>query len=532
MVWVPLYLLVRVADAIGLVDQPGALPGLGGPYVRAALISSYLVAAAGLFALHVRLRREFGAVTALCTSILLFAATPLAWYAIYEPSMTHAASFGLVAFFLLGCERWRSTTPSPLSAAGLGALYSLILAIRPQDGLFGIFLLAAIGSVWNDRPALRSKLHCLAWFAAGAAPLTVLQTVLISVMMSRQPFRLVGDTGYLHFFDSRWLDALFSSRHGFFSWTPTAYVAALGVVFYAARDRVWALSALAVLAAMSWVNGSADDWWGGWAFGGRRFTSTLVALAPGLALTIDWARRRPMVAVAPILAAALGWNILLILQYHHERIPRDQAVSFSSLTRQQVDLALEHMGVYPFAFPGNVWFAWREGLPVNRYDLLAPEERRAQVSLALDASNQRFLLDGWGEPNADAFGAFSTVRGEEATLVVPLDPPRAPPLTLEFDASTAPAARPIRVLVRIEVNGHAIGDADIEPVPGTFSFAGDRPDLPRDLWRTGYNRVTFRKLSARAIDDSSRSAVSNRPARWPVAVYAVRIDPRPAGFSR
>ena len=62
--------------------------------------------------------------------------------------------------------------------------------------------------------------------------------------MSRERFSLVGADGYLDFSNSRWADTLWSSWHGFLSWTPVAYVALLGTVAYSAapgglgdRDR-------------------------------------------------------------------------------------------------------------------------------------------------------------------------------------------------------------------------------------------------------------------------------------------------------
>ena len=93
-------------------------------------------------------------------------------------------------------------------------------------------------------------------------------------------------------------------------------------------------------------------------------------LAPGLALAIDGVVRRPLVALAPLVVAALWWNHLLMAQYTVGLLPKDEPVSFGRLVQQQADLHTRSPYVYPFAFPANVWFAWREGLPVDKYDLL------------------------------------------------------------------------------------------------------------------------------------------------------------------
>ncbi len=75
--------------------------GLTLPYVRAALITSFAVGAAGLASVHALLRRDHGRRVAFTTTVLVFAATPLVWYMVYEASMTHAASFGAVAVLVL-----------------------------------------------------------------------------------------------------------------------------------------------------------------------------------------------------------------------------------------------------------------------------------------------------------------------------------------------------------------------------------------------------------------------------------------------
>src|SRR5690606_36747631 len=120
-------------------------------------------------------------------------------------------------------------------------------------------------------------------------------------------------------------------------------------------------------------NGSTQDWAGGWSFGGRRSSSVLVMLAPGVALVIEFAVRRPLLVVAPLVAAALWWNHLLMVQYAAGMVPKDAPVPFAQIVRQQAELHTESPYFYPFAFPANVWFAWREGLPVGKYDVLSSE---------------------------------------------------------------------------------------------------------------------------------------------------------------
>ena len=144
-VWLPLYLAVAAVDAVGRwlgawsVPADAAGLGLTLPYVRAALVSSFAVGALGLFVLHRQLRQEFSRSVSLAATLLFLGATPLVWYMVYEPSMTHAVSFGFVALFVVAAARTTSVTISPRQSITLGALLGAAFLSRPQEALFALF---------------------------------------------------------------------------------------------------------------------------------------------------------------------------------------------------------------------------------------------------------------------------------------------------------------------------------------------------------------------------------------------------------
>ena len=524
-VWAPLYLVVAGVDwLVGLSPglSTGVAHGLQGPYVRAALISSWLIAAVGLTLIHWRLRREFGRIPALVTSLLILGATPLVYYLVVETSMPHAASFGAVALVLTTGDAWcRRGAPSGRQAWIIGSLVGLALLVRPQDALFGLFPLVAIAAT-GAPPASRGQVvGKLAWLVAGVIPFLLVQVAFGWAVMkvNHVPYQLVGDGGYLNLASPRWLDVLFSSRHGLLSWTPVVTLALIGTLLYARRDKVWALPALMVFAAMCWINGSTTDWWGGSAFGGRRFTSMLGALAPGLALIVAAVLRRPLFVLAPVAGGLIFWNYLLMMQLELGFMSRDEAIGFDRLITQQAEVYVRPPYFYPFAFPANAWFAWRQGVPIDRYDLLGTEPLRVSVEVPFNAWGARFLIDGWKKGADDAFGPRYFLEGSAGTLVVPLDVPPQQRYGIEVRARAgrAPGAGP--VVLSADVNGQQLGEFTLIPGadPSTALFTAPT-DVPGQPWRTGYNRVVLRRVSSAGAE----SGPGTEPA---VVVYLVRFGP-------
>jgi hypothetical protein len=324
---------------------------------------------------------------------------------------------------------------------------------------------------------------------------------------------------------------LFSSWHGFLSWTPVAYVAVIGTIIYLWRNWRWASCTLALLFVMAWLNGSTADWAAGWAFGGRRFTSLLVMLAPGLALIVEIGMRRPALLLAPVVIAALMWNHLLMEQYTIGLLPKDQPIDFAQMVRQQAEVHTQYPYFYPFAFPANVWFAWREGLPAERYALLGPEPNRTSIDLELDRRADRYLLGGWDAPGADDFGPCWWIGGVPATIAVLLELPANRPVTVEVVARTRADDPPMRAQLLLEVNGTTIGEltaAPDQPTSTSLTIPAVRSGRP---WRRGFNKIAFRYTSVSRVDASDTrppgplaQEVGSRT--WPIAVYRLRITPQ------
>ena len=246
---------------------------------------------------------------------------------------------------------------------------------------------------------------CSARPLVGAAPWLVLQAIHSTMLLRANDFQLFGQQGYLDPWRSRWLDTLFSSWHGLLSWTPVVYVAVLGTVALLWRMR--AVGDPQPGPARRHGLGQRLD---------RRLGRRLVVRRPAIHQHAGdagarawpwWSSRRSGARSGCsrlVVAAVVAWNYGLMVQYTAGMVPKDEPVSFGRVVRQQAELATRPPFVYPFAFPANVWFAWREGLPVDRYDLLAVEPITVDVEIVDERAGRALPARRLGRPGRRRVG--------------------------------------------------------------------------------------------------------------------------------
>ena len=426
-------------------------------------IISYVIGSVGLVAIFERLRPTADRAVALLATILIFAATPLTW------SMTRPAGL---------------TETLAFTAVALGA------ALLPRVARGGSHVMVG-------------------WFAIAAIPFIV---------------RAFGQSPAAP--SPTESDPLFSSERGLLALTPMAYVALAGLVL-SLRQRSFDAGA-PLLVVFVWVvasyiaPASAID-----GRFGHGLIPVLALVAPGLASVIDLGRQRPWLAAASVTAIAIVWNYWLMVQYTVGTIPKDAPVSFAAMVRQQADVHTRPPYVYPFALPASAWFAWREGVPIDRYDVLAAEPRRAALDLTLDRSAARFLLDGWEAFGAEGGDTQAWTREREASLAVPLALPAGSAVDVVLTARARLEEPAVSATVGVVVNDREIGRVTVAPsAPQDVAFRV-APDVGV-VWRAGYNRVTFVSHGVARVDPSDSRPPGPLARRlgdraWPVAIYRLRI---------
>lgn len=260
-------------------------------------IASSLAALAVLRGAAVRERVALGSI------LLTLVGTPMLWYEMRFPLGTHLAGLFCVAMLVLALARLgpRGGLPDVLA----GALLGLAIATRIQH----VMLLPAVAlhlgrSGDPRRRLLRAALGAAVPLAVqGAAWSAVYGQPLGPLISGSAP---LGGT-WMAFGANALAESLFSSYHGLITWAPLFAIAIAGWVLELRREKL-AATLLAMFAAEWIANGLFDRYfWGGMAFGPRRF----VDLALPVMIGVAWALRRAPAAAWIAACAAAGWSALL-----------------------------------------------------------------------------------------------------------------------------------------------------------------------------------------------------------------------------
>ncbi|MGE0452175.1 MAG: hypothetical protein AB7O37_06740 [Vicinamibacteria bacterium] len=479
LVWSPLFL---VADALARLTGRSGDTAL---HRNAVAIASLLYGWAGLLLVYLAARRRTGRAAALLGTLALGFGTFLYWYLAFAPTMAHAPAFGAAALVVW---LWLSPMPAgPRRAALLGAACGLAALLRWANGLILLLplceLLPRLLRPGERRAALRDLAilggvslavfspQLLAWNALYGSPFTI-----------PQGEAFVGNA-------PAWDGVLFSPRKGLFSWSPLLYVGLAGLVPFALRERWRALSALVFALLLVRVNAGVADWWGGAAFGGRRFDALLPLFGLGLAFAVaglaELSRRRPLLLPALVLCAGVGWNVLLARQWRAGAFDTAEPVAFEQMGRgvvAEIDRAIGS----PFSLPAALVEWWRSGRPPADYESAYTTRPFARWSIRMGADERLFLDDGWGVPLAEDGASFRCLEGRAAGLVIPLHQAAASRLGLRLRAEAGARVQPV-------VNGRPVAEWDVGPAWADLEAA-----VPEALLRPGRNELRLRLLESEA----------------------------------
>lgn len=322
--WSPFY---AAADAWVAVSG-GTRDGDSWPYVAAV---SYGSAVYGLLALLLAasLAREItGSGTA--AAFIAWLGTPLVFYMLIAPPMSHACSAFAVALFVWTWWRVRRRW-STAGAIALGLTGALMAMVREQDAFFAAGPALDLVLTLREQLWLRHRREAVQLVRAAAAGAAAFVLGVLPQLAAYQalngypgPSRLVRRK--MDWTAPHLLDVLASPAHGFFVWTPLAALALAGLAWMvvaggrtreaAEARRRFALCALVMVALQIYVAGSVESWTVAGAFGQRRFVAVTVLLVVGLAALLAAARSRAArLVLGTLCVLGVWWNLGLAAQF-------------------------------------------------------------------------------------------------------------------------------------------------------------------------------------------------------------------------
>ncbi len=325
LLWAPFF---AGAWGLGALLRQAGIPVDPNPYGRwfqyATMLSGPVYAALSA-TLLARLAARFVSLASawLSAGVLLFA-SPLYYYAVFEPSMSHVSDLFAFVLFLHAVLLCREQEGFGAYVA-LALSGALLILVRPQNAatvaIFSCVLAwerGTPGRAAGGRSRLARLVACSLALLLGAIPILLLNRYLLGklVLVSQGP-------GFLRLDQPMVVEVLFSARNGLFSHHPILLVGLAGFVALLASGRgevprwwLWAL--LGSFVAQVTLNSCAADWWSGHSFGQRRLLSSLPLFVLGLSFVVERLRElsggtmtRPVLGAAAA-AALLGLYLTLI----------------------------------------------------------------------------------------------------------------------------------------------------------------------------------------------------------------------------
>jgi hypothetical protein len=480
-VWAPFYL---VADAVSRATGRST-DGLSPLYQDAVCFGSLLYGWLGLVLLYRTATREAGRAPALIATLGIGFGTFLYWYLAFAPTMAQAPAFAAAALFVY---LWLRPLPhGRFHAAALGAACGLAALMKWSSALLVLLpAVEALPRLLSPRQWRRLIEEAVAFGLAAAlvfSPQMVVWKLLYgSALTIPQGSAFVSGA-------PAWGGVLFSPRHGLFSWSPILYLGALGLFAWLWRGGgPWrVVASVAFGLALTRANAGVADWWGGSAFGARRFDALLPLLGIGLALAIaslaQAARSRPLLPAAVLVVALIAWNLLVAQQYRSGAWDYAGPVAFEEMGRGAVSLVDRAVGS-PFALPASLWTWLRGGPAPADYESLFMERRYARWAIRMGEDDRMFLEDGWSAPREDAGVSFRQIARGGAGLVVPLHEARA----YQLGARLRPLGAMPPQRVRVLVNERFVGAWDLGAEWEDYEL-----EVPADALRMGRNAVRLRR---------------------------------------
>lgn len=339
--WTPFILTAYVREGeLHSIDDQYQLTGFNYSYQLAIFVATLVYFILGLLFVYLALRILFPGSTAFWTTMSIWLISPLVYYLIYEPSMSHVLSFFTVSgLFYFVIKHYDTVNIKKYFVFGLWL--GLAMLVRWQNIIFGflplILLLIERVSDW------KKKIKSLIVFL-----LTSFIVFLPQLLMWKHIYgsyiAIPQGGGFFNLFNPHIWSFLFSSYHGLFIWHPLLLIGLIGLFFLWRKNKTLAAVIFVTLLAQIYINSALGDWMAGSSFGARRIIGSLVIFAIWMASLYDFFREKNKKVInwiiGLIILFGLGWNILLMISVARGVIQLNSLVTMGEIFSKQFQVLL------------------------------------------------------------------------------------------------------------------------------------------------------------------------------------------------
>lgn len=305
----PFLLLARLLDFSPHPDSFYGLTGYSLIYQVAFFIAATFYFFIGLWFVYKILNKFFSEAAAYFGALSILA-TPLVFYLVYEPSMSHIFSFFAISGFIYFCLRNYNSSDFYRQGMTLGLWLGLATLVRWQNIILVILPLVLYFKNYYLAPA--NKKSFLFWFLGifitAVSPQLIVWKVLYGSFLA-----IPQGTGFFNILHPEIVATLFSAHHGLFYWQPWLFLALIGLLVFWQKERWLTVVLWIILIIQVYINASVTDWFAGRAFGARRLSDYFVIFAIGLASAFSTnAQKLGKIVFGCIIITAIIFNLWLM----------------------------------------------------------------------------------------------------------------------------------------------------------------------------------------------------------------------------
>lgn len=335
--YAPFFILAIILSKIFTFANKFILPGYNFPFQLMIGVGTVFYVVSGVYFLFKALNKLFLRSVAWISALSVLLSSPLIYYVIYEPSMSHGLSFFLTSLlFYKSLEVYQNELVGSDDVINLGLFVGLASLVRWQNLIFIIIPLAIL---------IKRKIDFREFFIYFSVIFVVFSPQLFlwkylygKYFIIPQGVEFVNHKLELYNF-------LFSGYHGLFIWHPLLLLFTIGL-FQSFKKYKLLFTVLSISLLIQIVfNANLSDWYGGSSFGSRRMIESLFIFAFGGAYIFyilfqsNFKFKKVLIGIFIIIILIFsGWNYLLMMTVARGEISLVNQISAKEIFTSSIKL--------------------------------------------------------------------------------------------------------------------------------------------------------------------------------------------------